>query len=101
VSAMEPWTWEEIAEFSTKEKEAFVEEYGPRGMAAIMAAGHPPRTWKSCAFHGFRASVSCVRCPLDGSGPWRKGLHGDTCSSRAMEVYTLMVAEHGRLPEDR
>jgi hypothetical protein len=91
-----PWTWEQIARFTLEERKAFIREYGPTGIVAIMAAGHPPRTWANCDLKQA-ANVACFQCPLDGSGKWRKGLPG-SCSVRAMEVYTRMVEELGRLP---
>lgn len=85
-----PWTWEEIDELRRSEKHAerreFVRLYGPRAIAAIMAAGHAPGTHTSCV-----DPIGCTdSCPVANISRWRVN-RNTACSKDAMAVYARMV----------
>ena len=103
--AAAPWTWEEISNLHGEDAKAFMKTYGDRGVAALLASGHPPGTWKAeCPYQGCEPCVSTymkhkTKCPMDNGSEWRKGGTRRTCSEASMEVYARMIAQLGLLPE--
>jgi hypothetical protein len=100
-----PWTWEEIAKLHGKAAKAFMQTYGDRGVAALLASGHKPGTWKAnCPYEGRPICVGIFsggrECPMDDRSKWRKKHSHLPCSQVAMEVYALMVEKLGLLPEE-
>ncbi len=103
--AEKPWTWEEIAKLHGKAAKAFMKTYGDRGVAALLAAGHEPGTWKAnCPYEGRPICVGIFsggrECPMDNGSEWRKIHRQDPCSQEAMEVYSRMIEKLGLLPEE-
>ncbi len=103
-----PWTWKQIARLKGKARASFIETYGDRGKAALVASDHPPGRHTSAVNcygvehpeHRRRSSLGweCKGCPLDCFGVWREGITG-SCSASAMLVYDRMVKKLGLLPE--
>jgi hypothetical protein len=106
-SSTAPWTWEEIAKLKGKAADAFMKTYGDRGVAALLASGHAPGTWKEpCPYAGREPCVFKYReeykgkCPMDNSSEWRNKHSQRPCSQESMEVYTRMVEKLGLLPKE-
>lgn len=103
---MKAMTWKQVAALRgpghEEARAAFIERYGDRAKAALMAAGDAlgrpvlpgPPTARVCG------TWTCEECPLSHHSPWRERVEVNTCGRMAMPIYALMVEEYGRAHEE-
>lgn len=94
--------WRKVLEQTGEERVVFLEAYGDRAKAALVAASQlfPAKRPLMCS--RTPGKWDCYKCPMNFDNPIRMSMSRakhTTCLTASMDVYAFLIKRHGMKPE--